>query len=101
MLGQRLALPCSEGNAVSPGIGRVGAPACRALFDGRARIHEPPRCPSAGPGQPRRAGPAAKGRANHCPYTILPEAKRMRITDVRTAVIAGNFDWVLVRIETD
>jgi len=25
----------------------------------------------------------------------------MRITDVRTAVIAGNFDWVLVRIETD
>ncbi len=25
----------------------------------------------------------------------------MRITDVRTAVIAGNFDWVLVRVYTD
>ncbi|MBX6755142.1 MAG: mandelate racemase/muconate lactonizing enzyme family protein [Thermorudis peleae] len=25
----------------------------------------------------------------------------MRITDVRTAVIAGNFDWVLVRVDTD
>lgn len=25
----------------------------------------------------------------------------MKITDVRTAVIAGNFDWVLVRIDTD
>ncbi len=25
----------------------------------------------------------------------------MKITDVRTAVIAGNFDWVLVRVDTD
>lgn len=25
----------------------------------------------------------------------------MRITDVRTAVIAGNFDWILVRVSTD
>ncbi|MBA2277169.1 MAG: mandelate racemase/muconate lactonizing enzyme family protein, partial [Chloroflexia bacterium] len=25
----------------------------------------------------------------------------MKITSVRTAVIEGNFDWVLVRIETD
>ena len=25
----------------------------------------------------------------------------MKITDVRTAVIEGNFDWVLVRVETD
>ena len=25
----------------------------------------------------------------------------MKITDVRTAVVEGNFDWVLVRVETD
>ena len=25
----------------------------------------------------------------------------MKITDVRTAVVQGNFDWVLVRVETD
>ena len=25
----------------------------------------------------------------------------MKITDIRTAVIKGNFEWVLVRVETD
>ena len=25
----------------------------------------------------------------------------MKITDVRTAVIKGNFEWVLVRVDTD
>lgn len=32
---------------------------------------------------------------------ITEEGGRVKITDVRTAVIAGNFPWVLVRVDTD